>query len=171
MESREINILEVLQNEDNLSQREIAERTGMSLGMVNMLLKKCIKKGFVKIERLNGRSVRYILTPKGFKEKTKKTLEYISKSYRAIIKITNYIKELTEQQVKDGKEIWILGNKDEMFELVTTVLKEMKIDFEITSKIENIDPKDNTVIYLWEPEIEEKIKELKVNYINVFTQT
>ena len=77
MEHKEINILEVLHDGDEFSQRDIAKLTGMSLGMVNMLLNKCVKKGLVKIEHLNSRSVKYILTPKGIQEKSAKMIEYI----------------------------------------------------------------------------------------------
>ncbi|HHT45933.1 MAG TPA: winged helix-turn-helix transcriptional regulator, partial [Firmicutes bacterium] len=63
-------ILSYIQQQEDVTQRDIARNTGMGLGTVNILLKKMIKKGLVKIERLNARSLRYMLTPKGLKEKT-----------------------------------------------------------------------------------------------------
>lgn len=168
LEQKEINILEVLQNGEEISQRDIANRTGMSLGMVNMLLNKCIKKGLVKIEHLNSRSVRYILTPKGIQEKTVKTIEYIKKSYKAIIKISAYIKELTDVQIRNSKEIWLLGKQDEMLQLVSTVLNEMKVNYNTAGCMMDIKFTESTVIYLWDPLLESELKD--VSYINIFTQ-
>ena len=68
MQDVEVLILEELEKNSDITQRELSEKTGLSLGMVNLLLKKFIKKGFVKLERLNSKSFRYILTPEGFKE-------------------------------------------------------------------------------------------------------
>lgn len=171
LEQKEINILEVLQAGDELSQRDIAKRTGMSLGMVNMLLNKCAKKGLVKMEHLNSRSVRYILTPKGIQEKTAKTIEYIKKSYKAIIKISSYIKELTEEQIRNGREIWLIGNQDEMFQLVATILNEMKVNYRIAITMEEIEVLGNVVIYLWDPVLEDEINGMRgISYINIFTQ-
>lgn len=168
MEHKEINILEVLQDGDELSQRDIAKRTGMSLGMVNMLLNKCVKKGLVKIEQLNSRSVKYILTPKGLQEKTAKTIEYVKKSYRAIIKITDYIRSLTAEQLEKGKDIWVVGSEDEMFQLVTAILNETKVKYHTAIDIEDIVKTENTVVYLWDPLLEEKAS--AVAYINIFVE-
>jgi DNA-binding MarR family transcriptional regulator len=74
--------------------RDLSEKTGLSLGMVNILLKKFIKKGFVKLERLNSKTFRYILTPEGFKEKSKKTIEYMKIYYRRTLLIKQNIKKL-----------------------------------------------------------------------------
>ena len=168
MEHKEINILEVLQDGDELSQRDIAKRTGMSLGMVNMLLNKCVKKGLVKIEHLNSRSVKYILTPKGLQEKTAKTIEYIKKSYRAIIKITDYIRSLTVEQLEKGKDIWVLGGQDEMFQLVTAILNDIKVKYHTASFVEDIVNKENAIVYLWDPLLEEKARDIE--YINIFVE-
>ena len=62
-------ILNYLKNNHQTSQREIAERVGLSAGTVNLLIKKMVKKGFIKLERINGRTLRYILTPQGIAEK------------------------------------------------------------------------------------------------------
>ena len=60
MQDVEVLILEELEKNPDVTQRDLSEKTGLSLGMVNMLLKKFVKKGFVKLERLNSRSFRYI---------------------------------------------------------------------------------------------------------------
>ncbi|MFW6274035.1 MAG: winged helix-turn-helix transcriptional regulator, partial [Halanaerobium sp.] len=77
MDKKITDVLQILDKEDSPSQRQIAEETGFSLGLVNILIKKAVKKGFIKIEKLNSRNIKYILTPAGIKEKTDKTIDYI----------------------------------------------------------------------------------------------
>ncbi len=74
----EYQVLTHLQENETTTQRKISKRTGLSLGAVNLLLKKMGRKGLIKIERLNARTVRYILTPKGIQEKSRLTYRYIS---------------------------------------------------------------------------------------------
>jgi DNA-binding MarR family transcriptional regulator len=63
------------------SQRRIAEELGIALGLVNAYLKRCIKKGLVKVGEAPARRYAYYLTPKGFSEKSRLTVEYLSASF------------------------------------------------------------------------------------------
>ncbi|WP_426527697.1 winged helix-turn-helix transcriptional regulator [Bradyrhizobium sp. McL0615] len=63
------------------SQRRIAEELGIALGLVNAYLKRCIKKGLVKVSQAPARRYGYYLTPQGFAEKSRLTVEYLSYSF------------------------------------------------------------------------------------------
>jgi DNA-binding MarR family transcriptional regulator len=63
------------------SQRRIAEELGIALGLVNAYLKRCVKKGLVKVSEAPARRYAYYLTPKGFAEKSRLTVEYLSASF------------------------------------------------------------------------------------------
>ena len=63
------------------SQRRIAEDLGIALGLVNAYLRRCIKKGFVKVRQAPARRYAYYLTPRGFTEKSRLTVEYLSQSF------------------------------------------------------------------------------------------
>src|ERR1700752_807127 len=63
------------------SQRRIAEDLGIALGLVNAYLKRCIKKGLVKASQAPARRYAYYLTPQGFAEKSRLTVEYLSSSF------------------------------------------------------------------------------------------
>ena len=63
------------------SQRRIAEDLGIALGLVNAYLKRCIKKGYVKVTQAPARRYAYYLTPKGFAEKSRLTVQYLSDSF------------------------------------------------------------------------------------------
>ena len=69
-----LRVLRALEANPELSQRQLAAKLGVSLGGVNYALKALIERGFVKAEnfRKSGSKVAYLylLTPKGFVEKT-----------------------------------------------------------------------------------------------------
>ena len=60
-----LGLLEAIDREGEQSQRAMAEKFGVALGLVNAYLKTCIKKGYVKVQRLPPRRYVYVLTPKG----------------------------------------------------------------------------------------------------------
>ena len=104
---QEYQVLNHLQENEITTQRNISKNTGLSLGAVNLLLKKMGRKGLVKVERLNSRTMRYILTPKGIKEKTKLTYDFVRRSYNQILSITTAVESLitTEQSANGNKEV------------------------------------------------------------------
>jgi DNA-binding MarR family transcriptional regulator len=63
------------------SQRRIANDLGIALGLVNAYLKRCVKKGLVKVSHAPARRYAYYLTPKGFAEKSRLTVQYLSDSF------------------------------------------------------------------------------------------
>lgn len=63
------------------SQRRIADDLGIALGLVNAYLRRCVKKGFVKVSQARARPYAYYLTPKGFAEKSRLTVQYLSDSF------------------------------------------------------------------------------------------
>ena len=108
MKEKIIKVLNVLNEEEDPSQRDIAYKTGISLGLINTLLKECDEKGLVEIKRLNSRNIKYILTPKGIKKITKTTIDYVKESYKEIKQIETKIKELALENIQEGKKIYIL---------------------------------------------------------------
>ena len=65
-----LNILDAIENQSDLSQRRLAGDLGIALGLANSYLKRCIRKGLVKVSAIPSNRYLYYLTPKGFSEKT-----------------------------------------------------------------------------------------------------
>jgi Predicted transcriptional regulator len=124
MELFELSMLEVIQKHEYISQREISSEIGISLGMVNILIKKFVKIGLIKSEKLSGNKVRYMLTPQGFSYLSKKTIDYISKSYKAVLKIQQTMIEVLEANYSKDETVFIYGLKDEISEILLNVLRE-----------------------------------------------
>ena len=76
-----LGLLQSVERDSEQSQRRLAAEFGIALGLVNAYLKRCVKKGLVKVKEAPARRYRYYLTPKGFSEKSRLTVEYLSVSF------------------------------------------------------------------------------------------
>lgn len=65
---------EIVDNE-NVSQRELSRKLGVSVSTVNALMNKMIKEGLIKMTQVSQKQVFYMLTPVGMVEKAKKNRE------------------------------------------------------------------------------------------------
>lgn len=76
-----LGLLESVERDGGQSQRRLASGLGIALGLVNAYLKRCVKKGLVKVSEAPARHYIYYLTPQGFAEKSRLTVEYLSHSF------------------------------------------------------------------------------------------
>lgn len=76
-----LGLLELVERDGAQSQRKLASELEIALGLVNAYLKRCVKKGLVKIGQAPARRYAYYLTPHGFAEKSRLTVEYLSSSF------------------------------------------------------------------------------------------
>ncbi len=71
-------LLQAVGDEERLTQRGLSARLGTALGLTNALIKRCIRKGLIKIGKAPTRRYPYYLTPKGLAEKSRLVGEYLS---------------------------------------------------------------------------------------------
>src|SRR5690348_3240323 len=76
-----LGLLESVERDGAQSQRKLASDLGIALGLVNAYLRRCVKKGLLKIGQAPPRRYAYYLTPHGFAEKSRLTVEYLSSSF------------------------------------------------------------------------------------------
>ncbi len=156
----EYQILAHLQHHEQTTQRKIASRTGLSLGAVNMMLQKMVRKGLIKIEKLNPRTVRYILTPQGLREKTRLTYNYVRRSYRQIIEITGVVEELVRERQARGalKQAILFGPADEVRQILKHSLRDLSFPCQVWEPDrEHPQPQEDQLVITWRHEEEEKI--------------
>tara|TARA_B100000795_G_scaffold50041_1_gene32859 strand:+ start:631 stop:969 length:339 start_codon:yes stop_codon:yes gene_type:complete len=100
-----LDLLRKLELNPKLTQRELSQEMGVSLGKVNYCMKKLFSKGLIKLNNFgsNPNKVRYvyILTPRGLEEKAKLTIKFLK------IKMEEYelLKDEIELLQKDSKKI------------------------------------------------------------------
>ncbi len=74
-------LLNSVERNGGQSQRRLGSELGIALGLVNAYLKRCVKKGLIKVAAAPARRYVYYLTPQGFAEKSRLTVEYLSRSF------------------------------------------------------------------------------------------
>jgi len=168
--SNELEILRNVEEKNTITQRELAKRTGLSLGSVNVLLKRLIHKGFVKIEHINAKTLRYILTPKGLMEKARLTYKYIVISYNYISGIEEKIESIVEGE-NGSKKLILYGEKDELYEIISSKLKLMNKSFRFIDDIDKLKQYNNEeyVIVAWNPDYIEGEKVEGISVINILS--
>ena len=76
-----LGLLSVVEENSAVTQRSVAQDLGIALGLANAYLKRCVKKGLIKVKQIPPNRYAYYLTPKGFSEKTRLTGEYLTSSF------------------------------------------------------------------------------------------
>ena len=94
-------LLKLIEAEPHLSQREIAQKMGVSLGKTNYCLKALLDKGFIKIRNFykNKKKSAYIyfLTPQGIEEKAEVTYRFLQRKIKEYESIKAEIKSLKNE--------------------------------------------------------------------------
>ncbi len=122
---KEYVILECIDNNSMITQRELSKKAGVSLGTVNILINKMVREGLIKIEKVNTNTILYMLTPKGFMEKVNKTYKYIKIHYKYLSETMDKIKNQLAKLLENEEKIVIILESDETGELVHTAIKEL----------------------------------------------
>ena len=83
-EERQLRVMRLLENNPEMTQRELASALGISLGAVNFCLKALVDKGWVKIDNFKKNPSKlgyfYLVTPKGIAAKTKLTMQFLKRN-------------------------------------------------------------------------------------------
>lgn len=118
-------ILQEIHENANVTQRKLASEHNVALGSVNIILKRLMNKGHVKITEVHPKRFLYYLTPKGFNEKTRLMLSYISRSIDIYKDVKNHVKKTVEEIIQDGYFSVALCGVDEGFDIVYVLSQEM----------------------------------------------
>lgn len=151
LSEREARLIEVLG--DQTTQRTLARDTGFSLGMTNLLIKRLVKKGIIKVVSMNGRTLSYILTPKGFAEKVRRSYDYLASSIRHIARVRSAIRQIISETDIDER-IYLLGG-GELGLLTEETLRDMGRKWTTIARIEELDGAQGALCLVCGPEMPE----------------
>ncbi len=122
---KEFRVISEIDRNLNITQREISQRSKMSLGMTNIIMKRLINRGYIKVKQLNKKNFQYILTPKGFSKKVKQsynsTLKTIQTFKMMKLKIQNFI----IQEYKNGKKKFVIYGNGELANLIELSIRDL----------------------------------------------
>ena len=144
VDENELKIIEEIHRRKDLTQRELSSRTKLSLGAVNVILKRLVRRGLVKTFNLSPKKVEYLVTPKGFSEKTKKSYNYILKTVDLVKQVKAAIAKIVLEEFNNGQNKFIILGDDDLADIIELALKGFA--YARVKDLKEINDKDSLVL-------------------------
>lgn len=130
---RDLEILTAISEGRPLTQRALAQRMGVALGLTNLYLKRLARKGFIKItdfprKPAARKRLRYLLTPTGIAEKSRLTYEHVAYSLSLYRRARQTLRESLSLLPEVGMKRLALYGTGEAAELAYLALKELGLE-------------------------------------------
>ncbi len=124
---RDLQLLNEVERDAGVTQRSLANKMGVALGLTNLYLKRLAHKGYIKITTIPSHRIKYLLTPRGMTEKSRLTYQYMQYSLSYYREMRQRLKQvLTELSHAGAKRIVVYGT-GELAELAYLTLREMDL--------------------------------------------
>jgi len=130
LDIRELEILERLENNGHLTQRDLSKDVGIALGLVNHLLKKMVKKGWIKIKNIDAKKIRYLITPEGAREKSSLLYRRVESTIHFYLEAKRVIKDKIIHLKNEGIEDVSIYGINHISEVLFIVLKELGLELD-----------------------------------------
>jgi len=125
---RDLQLMEEIERNPKISQRELSNKFGIALGVTNACIKRMARRGLIKLKGIPPRRIAYYLTPKGFTEKANLTLRFFSYNIHHYSEMKKQISgKLLSLQKSGVRRIAFYGLGDEM-EVAYITLQGLKME-------------------------------------------
>ena len=131
---RELRLLEEVVTTTDLSQRKLARRLGIALGVANILVRKVAQKGYIRITQRGWKQWAYVITPAGMARKVNLTVAYVERILDHYRKVRRLLREdLSRLPLSTESKVAIVGTTG-LAELAYLALLELGVtDIEVFS--------------------------------------
>lgn len=123
-----LGILSAVEEDARATQRSLASDLGIALGLTNAYLKKCVKKGLIKVTQAPANRYAYYLTPKGFAEKSRLTAEYLAVSFNFFRAAREQCADVIAGCAARGQRRVLLAGVSDLAEIATLCAADAGID-------------------------------------------
>jgi len=109
-----LSLFDAVEKQADVSQRSLSKQMGVALGLTNSYLKRCIRKGWIKISSAPANRYLYYLTPQGFAEKSRLTRQYLSYSLSFYREAADSCRRLfnKKSEMLSGGTVVFIGKSD-----------------------------------------------------------
>jgi DNA-binding MarR family transcriptional regulator len=125
---RDLEVLEALSAEGRITQRSLASKLGIAVGLSNLYLRRLAKKGYIKFVNVQPNRVVYLLTPRGISEKTRLTYEFMEHSLRVYSQVRAHLTAVLRPHVNERALRVAVFGTGEAAELAYLSLKEVGLE-------------------------------------------
>lgn len=142
---RDLQILTEISSGEQVTQRRLAKTLGIALGLTNLLLRRLVKKGYVKMLGTQRNRLRYLVTPGGIAEKARLTYEYLEYSLNFYQRIRTLITQALERLPSECRTLVLYGT-GEIAEIVYLVIQSFGL--RVVGVSEAVNPRATPKIFL-----------------------
>lgn len=124
---RDLILLTELERNGGVTQRFLANKLGVALGLTNLYLKRLARKGYLKATTIPSHRIRYLLTPQGFAEKSRLTYHYMQHSLSYYRDMRARLREALSRVAEQGGTRVVIFGTTELAELAYLSVREMDL--------------------------------------------
>jgi DNA-binding Lrp family transcriptional regulator len=124
---RDLRLLEAVAENSRVTQRRLATRVGIALGLTNIYLKRLTRKGFIKCVNVQPNRITYLITPRGVAEKMRLTYEYMDYSLRLYGEVRQHLRSVLKDLARTGSRVAMFG-RGEAAEIAYLSLREFGLE-------------------------------------------
>jgi DNA-binding Lrp family transcriptional regulator len=124
---RDLKLLEAVEQDAHVTQRGLANRLGIALGLANIYVKRLMRKGYIKCVNVQPNRISYLITPRGIAEKARLTYEFMDYSLHLYKEVRQHLRDVLQECAEAERKVAIFG-RGEAAELAYLSLKESGLE-------------------------------------------
>jgi ribosomal protein S25 len=125
---RNLQALEAIAADAHITQRSLASKLGIALGLTNIYLRRLVRKGYVKCVNVQSNRLHYLLTPTGIAEKTRLTYEFMDYSLFLYGHVRQHLRTVLEAAVHENRKRIAFYGTGEAAELAYLSVAELGLE-------------------------------------------
>jgi DNA-binding MarR family transcriptional regulator len=144
---KEFMILDLIEKDSNITQREISKTIGVAVSMINTYLDDYEKKGLIKRKKHSSKTVEYFVTKKGTERKKLLNIWYLKSSHEVYLSAKDNIIKFLNQIIDKGFKKILLYGAGEVAEIMMQVMNDdNNIPLEVLAVIDDDINRQNEII-------------------------
>lgn len=124
---RDLLLLTEVERDSGVTQRSLAAKLGVALGLTNLYLKRLVRNGYITATTIPSHRVRYMLTPQGFAEKSRLTSLHVAYALSHYRDMRARLRESLSHMAKNGMKRVVIYGTSELAEMAYLSLREMRM--------------------------------------------
>ena len=124
---RDLQLLKAVEQDSRVTQRSLATKLGIALGLTNIYLRRLVRKGYIKCVNVQSNRISYLITPRGIAEKARLTYEFMDYSLHLYGEVRQHLRSVLQECAAAGRRVAIYG-RGEAAELAYLSLKECGLE-------------------------------------------
>src|SRR5262249_47566139 len=124
---RDLQLLEAVEKDARVTQRTLASKLGIALGLTNIYLKRLVRKGYIKCVNVQSNRISYLITPRGIAEKARLTYEFMDYSLHLYGEVRQHLRAALQECAAANRRVAIYG-RGEAAEIASLSLKEYGLE-------------------------------------------